>query len=237
MPPFEPVVVPVRFVLDGRAWQTTSRHLAIGGVTVRTQVRPRLGAELFLKLYMPGSHLPEEVLGAVRHVETAEGEEGFFAEFIMLPQGVRQKIAALLDRSRIGNPERDTRAHPRHLTRIRVRFATAREFVVRYAYDISAGGLFVSRPEPFPLGEVVKLSLELPDGSPPIAADAVVVRCVTAEQAEASGKEAGNGLQFAGGNDELRARLDAFIERLAREPCWDEEPDTVATAPILVANS
>ncbi len=220
----DPIVIPIRFVLDGRPVQTTSRSLGPEGVFVRSAVQPPLGAELFMKLHLPGSTLHEEVLGAVRSVCLDEGEEGFFAEFVELAGPVKKRIEELISRSRPTHPDGNARAHARHTTNVKVRFATAREFVVRYAHDISAGGIFVRTSKSLPKGEIVKIQLELPDGGTPVEAEAVVARCVTPAEAAASGKEPGLGLQFVGGNDGMRARIDAFIERLAAEPCWADEP-------------
>src|SRR5438132_1030107 len=58
--------------------------------------------------------------------------------------------------------------------------------------------------------------LELPDGEPPARTKAEVVQRTTPEEARASGRAAGAGLQFIGGDDEFRRRLDACLEKLLK---------------------
>ena len=228
MPSLQPVVVPLRFVFAGRALQTTSRHLGTGGVYVRLAQPPPPGSEVRLDLYLPDSTYPEMANAIVRTSSREPGDEGCWCEFVGLRNAVLKRIATLVTRALGDAADSDARAHPRHPTRIRVRFDTAREFVIRYAYDLSAGGLFVSG-DPLPPDTEVKLSLELPDGGPPVEVDSMVVRSV-----ESSAGEGGVGLQFIGANEEFRARVDAFIERLAAEPCWDEKAANDEPAEVAV---
>jgi Tfp pilus assembly protein PilZ len=72
----------------------------------------------------------------------------------------------------------------------------------------------VATQNPPPVREMVELLLELPDGQPPVRTHAEVVQCVTADQAHATGRTAGAGLQFIGGDEDFRRRVDACIEHL-----------------------
>src|SRR5205807_8653400 len=124
-------------------------------------------------------------------------------------------------------PSGEARACPRYAANVTVRFASDRDFVVRYANDISAGGIFVRTDKPLPPGATVRLRVELPDGGPPVEAEAVVRRSVSPAEAARSGARAGVGLQFVGANDEFRARVDAFIEKLAAA---DDPPQAAAAS-------
>ncbi|HET9752997.1 MAG TPA: PilZ domain-containing protein, partial [Myxococcales bacterium] len=106
------------------------------------------------------------------------------------------------------------RGFPRVQARLQVGWSSAREFLVAYSENISRGGIFVATQNPPPLRETVELLLELPDGKPPARTHAEVVQCVTAEQALATGRTAGAGLQFIGGDEDFRRRIDACIEHL-----------------------
>ncbi len=77
------------------------------------------------------------------------------------------------------------------------------------------GGIFIATESPPALREIVDLSVELPDGKPPVKTHAEVVHRVTAEDARSTGAVAGAGLQFLDADDDFRERLDACIEALA----------------------
>jgi uncharacterized protein (TIGR02266 family) len=100
--------------------------------------------------------------------------------------------------------------------RLRIGWASQREFLAVYSENISQGGVFVATPAPPPLREVIELQLDLPDGEPPARTQAEVVQRITVEEARASGRVAGAGLQFIGSDDDFRRRLDACIEKLVK---------------------
>jgi Tfp pilus assembly protein PilZ len=61
------------------------------------------------------------------------------------------------------------------------------------------------------------VSIELPPGASgerrPIEVQAEVVHRVTPDEAKATGRPAGVGVQFVGADDSFRERLDAFLAR------------------------
>ena len=109
-----------------------------------------------------------------------------------------------------------SRVFPRLRTRLRVSWATARKFLVAYSDNISLGGVFIATDKPPAMGEVVELSLDLPDGEAPARTHAQVIQRTTADEAKRAGRTAGAGLQFIGGDDEFRRRLDACIDNLLK---------------------
>jgi uncharacterized protein (TIGR02266 family) len=109
-----------------------------------------------------------------------------------------------------------SRIFPRLRTRLRVSWATAREFLVAYSDNISMGGVFIATDKPPAMGEVVELSLDLPDGEAPARTHAQVIQRTTVEEGKRAGRTAGAGLQFIGGDDEFRRRLDACIDNLLK---------------------
>ena len=137
---------------------------------------PAPGTSLGLKLYLPGSSAVEFVAGVVRERFTSGREVGFWADFTTLSKRVKERIAALLGSTPPGGEIR--RAMPRYTTRLRVSFASERDFVLEYAANISAGGMFVQTDSPPEMDTVVKLLLELPDGGRPAAVEAQVVHLV-----------------------------------------------------------
>jgi uncharacterized protein (TIGR02266 family) len=206
---------------------TTSSRLGPDGVFVRCLVAPKEGARVTLSMTLPGSKQPAEMEGVVqeRVGANAPGKEpGFWVLFDPLSPQARELVDAAL-----GGPSRPAaqggaapadarpRAFPRVQTRLQVGWSSAKEFLVAYSENISRGGIFVATQNPPAVHEVVELLLELPDGQAPVKVNAEVVQCVTTEIARATGKTAGAGLQFIGGDDDFRRRVDACITHLLDE--------------------
>jgi len=229
--PTLPLVVPVRFSGGGLSMQTTSSRVGKEGVFVRCLVSPKEGARVTVALTLPGNARPMEASGTV--TERAHGgapgkESGFWVQFDALSGEAQAALDALLrERGLAGPPAakaaapaapaRIERGFPRVQTRLQVGWSSAREFLVAYSENISRGGIFVATQNQPLAREVVELLLELPDGSPPARTHAEVVQCVTAEQAKATGRTAGAGLQFIGGDEDFRRRVDACIDHLLQK--------------------
>src|SRR5207237_6060946 len=90
-----------------------------------------------------------------------------------------------------------------------VRYATVEDFVLEYAANISAGGVFIKTASPPPLEAAVRVRLELPDGGAPLEAKGVVVHRFEPEVAGEK-RDAGAGVRFVGTDDAFRARLERF---------------------------
>ena len=106
------------------------------------------------------------------------------------------------------------RAFPRYETRFAVRFSTVQDFVLEYAANISAGGVFVHTVEPLPLQTVVSIEMQLPGSDAPVSAKGMVVHRVTADDAAQRGTLPGMGVQFVEASDEFRDRIDAAIAHI-----------------------
>ncbi len=213
-----PVVVPVRYSGGGLTMQTTSSRLGADGVFVRGAVTPKQGAKVAVQLTLPGAPGPIEARGTVSEripPGTPGKEAGFWVRFEELSDGSRRLLAALVE-SRRGPGGASKRAFARVRTHLQVSWPSPREFLVAYAENISAGGIFVATPDPPPLHEIVELSLHLPDGAAPAKTDAEVIQRITADEAKLIGRQAGAGLQFVGSGDDFRRRLDLCIENLLK---------------------
>jgi uncharacterized protein (TIGR02266 family) len=222
-----PIVLPVRFSGGGLTMQSTTGRISSEGVFVRCLVSPRQGSQMTLQLILPGERLPLQLTGTLAEVVTG-GTPGFWVRFNPLDDGSRARLNALLSRRRTVQPpphlpiERDVeppgsrRSFARLTTKLRVSWGSARAFLDAWSENISRGGVFVATQTPPPLRSVVDLHLELPDGEPPARTQAEVVQRTTPEEAKGSGRVAGAGLQFIGGDDEFRRRLDECIEKLLK---------------------
>src|SRR6266446_3682567 len=180
-----PIVVPIRFATGEMAVQTTTRELSEKGVLVRCLKPPPLGASLEVKLYLPGSRDPLQAAAVVREHARAEQDPGFWADFAQL-----------------------------YKAQFAVRFATVQDFVLEYAANISAGGVFVHTEQPPPLKTVVQVEMELPGSREPVPARGLVVHRVTKQDAEQMGTLPGVGVQFMDADDAFRQRIDAAISHI-----------------------
>jgi uncharacterized protein (TIGR02266 family) len=178
-----------------------------------------------MRLYVPGAREAVQVSGIVR--AHSEGDEpGFWADFVDATEAAQKHICEVLSRRErasaavpIGRvavqPDDDPRrAFPRLNARFAVRFANVQDFVLEYAANISAGGIFVTTEPPPPLKSVVQVEMELPGGDGPVPAHGIVVHRVTREEARRRGTQPGVGVQFVDADDEFRRRIDAAIAHI-----------------------
>src|SRR5438132_231341 len=113
------------------------------------------------------------------------------------------------------NPHQEgRRAFPRYNVNFAVRFATVQDFVLEYAANISAGGVFVHTENPPPLKTVVQVEMELPGGGSAVPARGLVVHRVTPQDAQRRGTVPGIGIQFMDADDEFRRRIDSAITHI-----------------------
>lgn len=223
-----PIVFPVRFATRNAVVQTTTRGLSRSGVFVRCLESPPADTKLSMRLYLPGARAALEVVGVVREVAPPDGEAGFWAEFTALTASDEAQIAEVLARRARASEampigavavqplEDPRRAFPRHTARFAVRFSTVQDFVLEYAANISAGGVFVQTQRPPPLKSVVRVEMELPGSNETCPARGVVVHRVTPEEARERGTIPGMGVQFVDADDRFRERIDRAIDHILK---------------------
>ena len=96
---------------------------------------------------------------------------------------------------------------------VEVRFASFEQFVLEYAANISAGGVYIEMPDPPELETLLRVRLHLPDDGPPVDLDARVVHRVTPARADERHK-AGAGVQFLASDQQLRDRIEKLLDRI-----------------------
>ena len=220
-----PLVFPIRFAAAQLAVQTTTRELSIEGVYVRCLQPPLENSHVSLKLYLPGGREAVETQGLVSEV-SGSSDAGFWAQFLGLAAEDRNQIAEVIQRRQRASEakpigamrlqpagEDPRRTFPRVNARFAVRFASVQDFVLEYAANISAGGVFVQTLNPPPLKTVVRIEMELPGGSA-VPAQGLVVHRLTPEEAEKRGTVPGMGVQFVDADDAFRQRIDAAIDHI-----------------------
>lgn len=111
--------------------------------------------------------------------------------------------------------QKDNRRHERYAVRFQVKFRTALEFVVEYAENLSAGGLFVRgahRLEPLSEAEV---EIGLP-GFGQFTVRGKVAHIVSPELAALTRRRPGAGLEIIEAPDGFREALGEYLRRLGR---------------------
>jgi uncharacterized protein (TIGR02266 family) len=136
--------------------------------------------------------------------ETTTGADpGFWAEFGAVESGA-DRIAALLVRHRdVGD-----RGCPRFYTRLPVTIRKENRSAKGHISNISRSGAFVKLDPLPPLGTIVDLEFVIPGARRRETVVAYVVHVA---------ERRGIGVQFIGGSDEFRSRLDEYVARLAAD--------------------
>jgi uncharacterized protein (TIGR02266 family) len=109
------------------------------------------------------------------------------------------------------------RPAPRYPTSLKVALSGFAETTPAEAINISATGMFLRTDTQLPLGEVVSVALELPDGEHPAPVSAKVIHVRSRAQARAPQLEPGAGVQFLGADDLFQARVDRYIDSIPRK--------------------
>lgn len=111
----------------------------------------------------------------------------------------------------------DRRGAERVEVRAAVTMTSDSNLYVGFMADLSEGGVFIATHELLPMGEVVDLRLELPDGGDPIEVTAEV-RWQRPVSDAANDMMPGFGARFVDMSDDDRARLEAFLRE--RDPVF-----------------
>ena len=210
-----PIVFPIRVAAGATVVQTTTREVSPDGVFVCSLRPPKPGTAVALKLYLPGAPQAEEAAAVVREWRSAPSVRDLIASLLQRREraaasGPPTPIGAMsLARRPLDDPRR---AFPRVEARFGVRFGNVQDFVLEYAANISAGGVFVQTENPPELHSVVTVTMELPDGGKPVEAKGLVVHRVSSQDAKVRNTPPGAGVQFVDSSDEFRERIDRAIE-------------------------
>jgi Tfp pilus assembly protein PilZ len=109
------------------------------------------------------------------------------------------------------------RASPRYPVSLRVDFPDDASRV-NQATSLSTGGMFVRTERELPVGALVPVALELPDGDPPAPIQARIVYKSPAPGAKTRPATSGFGVQFVAEDAAFRARVTRYIDSLLRDP-------------------
>ena len=218
------IVFPVRFAAhQGAAVQTTSAEMTDSRMLLMCpQHRAPTAALVALQLYLPDSFPPAAAMGRIGAPAGKRQGDGFWLDLVDAVRGVAQRIDALLalfaprvNRSSLdGSGTSPHRAAPRYPTSLPVTIGSEGRVIAACARNISTSGLYVHTEQEVPVGSLVAVRLELPDGDAPLGVQAKVIHRVIAGQTHTPWVEKGLGLQFVEGNDSFRNRLDRQLKLL-----------------------
>jgi type IV pilus assembly protein PilZ len=103
---------------------------------------------------------------------------------------------------------------PRLEYELPVAYKTVAGFVTDWATNISRGGLFINTQKPLPVGTHVKLIVSLPGTEFPFDLTGRVTR--VNETHAAPNQVPGMAIEFVDVDEEMRIRLEEFVERLRK---------------------
>ncbi|MDC0707614.1 TIGR02266 family protein [Stigmatella sp. ncwal1] len=109
---------------------------------------------------------------------------------------------------------------PRLEYELPVAYRTVSGFITDWAVNISRGGLFINTQKPLSVGTPVRLIVSLPGTEFPFDLTGRVTRINTAH--EGANHVPGMAIEFVNVDDEKRALIEQFVERLRAEMPSDE---------------
>jgi len=96
-----------------------------------------------------------------------------------------------------------------------VAYRTVDGFITDWATNLSRGGMFINSRNPLPVGTTVRIILQLPGAPVPFDLRGRVIR--VQEFDNPTNQVPGMGVEFVDVTDELRDRIQRFVEQLRRE--------------------
>jgi uncharacterized protein (TIGR02266 family) len=116
-------------------------------------------------------------------------------------------------------PEKEKSHKARRANRLQhellVAYRTVDGFITDWAVNISRGGIFINTRNPLAVGTTVRLIISLPDTAFPFDLSGRVTR--VSEFDNPSNQVPGMGIEFIDVDEDKRARIERFVERLRKE--------------------
>ncbi|HLL55231.1 MAG TPA: TIGR02266 family protein [Myxococcaceae bacterium] len=111
--------------------------------------------------------------------------------------------------------QQQTRRADRLQHELLVAYRTVDGFITDWAVNISRGGLFINTPKPLSVGTTVKLIISLPDQPFPFDLTGRVAR--VHEKDNPGNVAPGMGIEFVDVDEEMKDKIERFVERLRKE--------------------
>ncbi|MCU1282742.1 MAG: putative two-component system response regulator, partial [bacterium] len=135
------------------------------------------------------------------------------------------------------DPEESGGRAPRVEATFRVSYASVDHLLVAYSSDLSKGGMFLSTEQFLPVNAVIRVNLELGEGSVEIPVICRVVYVRDAAAARAVGKPSGMGIEFLDMTAECLGLIEAYIaERIGEVDASVEAPLPAKRLSIMIVD-
>ena len=108
----------------------------------------------------------------------------------------------------------ENRKDERLSAEIKVDYRAGGSFVTDYSANVSRTGVFIRTSHPLPVGEKVRLRMQLKAGDAPFALDGVVKWVSTMRNKQHA---AGMGVEFVDLPDEVRTQIERLVREVGRE--------------------
>lgn len=109
----------------------------------------------------------------------------------------------------------ENRREERLSAELKVDYRAGGSFVTDYSANVSRKGVFIQTSHPLPVGQKVRLRMQLPEGDAPFALDGVV-KWVSASR-EQQEHPPGMGVEFIDLPDEAREQIERLVRSVGRE--------------------
>ncbi|HEY0783107.1 MAG TPA: PilZ domain-containing protein [Thermoanaerobaculia bacterium] len=177
--PRRPQRLLARFWLPGEVEARRGYTTNVSATGVHVETRQPLPAGSRVRLEMSQGERGWMVEGVVAHRTVAHPElakvkpQGMGVRFLSTVELVEEILGPLAEAAPARSTAAPAAAPPEDDGPLRVRFATAREFLQIFARDLSAGRLFVPTSRPARLDATIDLALELP---PPLVGEPLLLK-------------------------------------------------------------
>lgn len=111
----------------------------------------------------------------------------------------------------------EKRKSARAESEVRVQYRTVGSFLSDYALNFSEGGVFLHSEDPLPVGSTVRLIFSLPNIPVLFDVSGKVKWVESPQQAKASQKAPGMGIEFIHIDEIIRKRFEAFVKKMEEE--------------------
>jgi uncharacterized protein (TIGR02266 family) len=189
-----PVALAVRYWTRDELKDRYIHVLGEGGLFVSTVDPLPVGSEMDLEVELAQKGTSFKVKGQVVWVNEGEdhSKRGMGIKFSNLTYDQKRYVYGLVDDT-LRQHLLERRRFARVDARLKVKFVFAEGFFELRTEDLSLGGLFIATDHLVPVGEKVRLVLQVPGVQPPVKAVAEVVRVV---EDATPGQPAGLGVRF-----------------------------------------
>lgn len=212
--------IEIHFTSFDHFYKEYTKNISKGGIFVKTNNPLAPQTVIAIKLFLPGSQDPLNLVAEVVHVLTPEiaklhnWDPGMGLHFVDYDAATAKRLEQYISDQIKLNPQvkDERRKHQRFSTHIRLKFPDVATFKGSYASDISQGGIFIPTTNPKPVGTKISLSLVHPQTQEEVQMAGEIVRVITEQEAQQNKDlTPGMGIKFINMTPERQQALQKFL--------------------------